>query len=103
MRYGAIAQLGERFAGSEEVRGSSPLGSTIFLLTYIVHRSGTGLRMAQTLKSPFAHTADACMCLVRHPCVRKKRQGLRCLRFAIQGKRLALIDYLRAVCRGKFT
>ena len=28
-RYGAIAQLGERFAGSEEVGGSSPPGSTI--------------------------------------------------------------------------
>ena len=27
--YGAIAQLGERFAGSEEVGGSSPPGSTI--------------------------------------------------------------------------
>ncbi len=25
--YGAIAQLGERYAGSVEVRGSSPLGS----------------------------------------------------------------------------
>lgn len=29
MEHGAIAQLGERFAGSEEVRGSIPLGSTI--------------------------------------------------------------------------
>lgn len=28
---GAVAQLGERLAGSEEVRGSSPLGSTIFI------------------------------------------------------------------------
>ena len=28
--FGALAQLGERFAGSEEVRGSIPLGSTIF-------------------------------------------------------------------------
>jgi hypothetical protein len=26
--YGALAQLGERFAGSEEVSGSSPLCST---------------------------------------------------------------------------
>ncbi len=26
---GIIAQLGERLAGSQEVRGSSPLGSTI--------------------------------------------------------------------------
>ena len=30
-RYGAIAQLGERFAGSEEVGGSSPPGSTIII------------------------------------------------------------------------
>ena len=28
LNYGAIAQLGERFAGSEEVGGSSPPGST---------------------------------------------------------------------------
>ncbi len=28
-RDGALAQLVERFAGSEEVRGSTPLGSTI--------------------------------------------------------------------------
>ena len=27
--YGALAQLGERMAGSHEVRGSIPLGSTI--------------------------------------------------------------------------
>ena len=27
--FGALAQLVERFAGSEEVRGSTPLGSTI--------------------------------------------------------------------------
>jgi hypothetical protein len=27
---GAVAQLGERLAGSEEARGSSPLGSTLF-------------------------------------------------------------------------
>lgn len=27
--YGALAQLGERFAGSEQVSGSIPLGSTI--------------------------------------------------------------------------
>ena len=29
---GALAQLGERFAGSEEVRGSTPLGSTKILV-----------------------------------------------------------------------
>jgi hypothetical protein len=28
-RYGAIAQLGERLAGSQKVAGSSPAGSTI--------------------------------------------------------------------------
>lgn len=28
---GAVAQLGERYTGSVEVRGSIPLGSTIFL------------------------------------------------------------------------
>lgn len=33
--HGAIAQLGERFAGSEEVRGSIPLGSTIPLVEKI--------------------------------------------------------------------
>lgn len=33
---GAIAQLVERFAGSEEVRGSTPLGSTISLAQLIV-------------------------------------------------------------------
>ena len=27
--YGAVAQLGERLAGSQEVRGSTPLGSTL--------------------------------------------------------------------------
>ena len=34
--YGSLAQLGERFAGSEEVVGSIPIGSTIlsFKLTY---------------------------------------------------------------------
>ena len=31
-RRGGIAQLGERFAGSEEVRGSSPLTSTTLSL-----------------------------------------------------------------------
>ena len=31
--YGAIAQLGERLAGSQEVRGSIPLSSTIRLET----------------------------------------------------------------------
>ena len=30
-RSGAIAQLGERLHGMQEVRGSTPLGSTIFL------------------------------------------------------------------------
>ena len=30
---GAIAQLGERYAGSVEVRGSIPLGSTKLLLS----------------------------------------------------------------------
>lgn len=34
-RYGAIAQLGERFAGSEEVGGSSPPGSTIKISTFL--------------------------------------------------------------------
>ncbi len=32
--YGALAQLGERFAGSEEVSGSIPLCSTKSLLFY---------------------------------------------------------------------
>ena len=32
LNYGAIAQLGERFAGSEEVGGSSPPGSTKYLM-----------------------------------------------------------------------
>ena len=32
LKYGAIAQLGERFAGSEEVGGSSPPGSTKYLM-----------------------------------------------------------------------
>lgn len=31
---GALAQLGERFAGSEQVSGSIPLGSTNKLLYY---------------------------------------------------------------------
>ena len=31
---GAIAQLGERFAGSEEVIGSIPISSTIFKRIY---------------------------------------------------------------------
>ena len=30
--HGAIAQLGERYAGSVEVRGSSPLGSILIKL-----------------------------------------------------------------------
>jgi hypothetical protein len=30
--YGALAQLGERLHGMQEVSGSIPLGSTIFLL-----------------------------------------------------------------------
>ena len=29
-RLGAVAQLGERLAGSQKVRGSIPLGSTLF-------------------------------------------------------------------------
>lgn len=29
LQHGAIAQLGERYAGSVEVRGSSPLGSIL--------------------------------------------------------------------------
>ncbi len=29
--FGAVAQLGERITGSDEVRGSNPLSSTIFL------------------------------------------------------------------------
>ena len=36
LNYGAIAQLGERFAGSEEVGGSSPPGSTK-CLTFRTH------------------------------------------------------------------
>lgn len=36
--YGALAQLGERIAGSDEVRGSIPLGSTIIYLTYSLYR-----------------------------------------------------------------
>ena len=32
--YGALAQLGERFAGSEEVRSSILLGSTIFFYIF---------------------------------------------------------------------
>ncbi len=31
--HGALAQLGERLHGMQEVRGSTPLGSTIFILT----------------------------------------------------------------------
>lgn len=34
-KCGALAQLGERFAGSEEVSGSIPLGSTIFWCTNV--------------------------------------------------------------------
>ena len=33
---GALAQLGERFAGSEEVRSSILLGSTTFILLVII-------------------------------------------------------------------
>ncbi len=55
VRRGAIAQLGERFAGSEEVCGSIPHGSTKFLhcnvrvvdkgayCTYSASRSSRGL------------------------------------------------------------
>ena len=32
--WGAVAQLGERSAGSAEVRGSIPLGSTIIFISY---------------------------------------------------------------------
>lgn len=43
VRFGALAQLGERIAGSDEVRGSIPLGSInkkvtkrwLFLFTWI--------------------------------------------------------------------
>ena len=31
---GGLAQLGERLAGSQKVRGSNPLSSTIFLCPY---------------------------------------------------------------------
>ena len=40
LKYGAIAQLGERFAGSEEVGGSSPPGSTK-CLTFRTHLNST--------------------------------------------------------------
>lgn len=33
--YGGIAQLGERLNGIQEVGGSIPLGSTIFILTQL--------------------------------------------------------------------
>ena len=32
-KFGPLAQLGERFAGSEEVSGSSPLRSTISMIS----------------------------------------------------------------------
>lgn len=38
MNRGALAQLGERFAGSEEVSGSSPLCSTnVYSPTYVTN------------------------------------------------------------------
>lgn len=43
MNDGALAQLGERFAGSEEVSGSSPLCSTIHnsITKECLHKEGT--------------------------------------------------------------
>ncbi len=36
---GAVAQLGERMAGSHEVRGSIPLSSTNFLIIPVSHNA----------------------------------------------------------------
>lgn len=47
--YGALAQLGERDAGSVEVSGSNPLCSTIpcFLLSYNLNNFGSVAQLAE--------------------------------------------------------
>ena len=42
---GGLAQLGERLAGSQKVRGSSPLSSTFFYDFAFAGRSFVGLRI----------------------------------------------------------
>ena len=37
MFFGAIAQLGERYTGSVEVRGSNPLSSTIRVRSFKIY------------------------------------------------------------------
>jgi hypothetical protein len=39
-KFGAIAQLGERIAGSDEVRGSIPLGSTKKFISWTLSSAG---------------------------------------------------------------
>ena len=48
LKYGAIAQLGERFAGSEEVGGSSPPGSTKYLM-FRTHLNSTKAKAEKDL------------------------------------------------------
>ena len=42
--FGAVAQLGERVVRNDEVRGSIPLGSTIFVAEFCL----TAIRCAKT-------------------------------------------------------
>lgn len=48
LQHGAIAQLGERYAGSVEVRGSSPLGS-IPLNPYSINKGFLFIHLLRSL------------------------------------------------------
>ena len=52
---GALAQLGERFAGSEEVSGSIPLGSTKLL--FLKHKFN---------KKPLLHIKATKVCIYKY-------------------------------------
>ena len=57
LRRGAVAQLGERLNGIQEVRGSIPLSSTIAILTQL------SLKRLRFLLSPISHTPYYLTCI----------------------------------------
>ncbi len=57
--FGAVAQLGERLNGIQEVRGSIPLGSTKSILNHPPTREGVLLSAHHRLSSGRTSVADA--------------------------------------------
>ena len=59
--YGALAQLGERLHGMQEVSGSIPLGSTIFLQLFARPSLRMQFRTRQKHVQVFARNVEICV------------------------------------------